>query len=317
MRNIVAAVVTLSAALVLTGCASVLCDVQPEKGPAFVKLRQSRGRTATFRYLGAGGWLIRRGDDVVMTAPFYSNPSMWKLLFARANPKVIDAELAHIADDLPRVRAVVAGHAHYDHIMDLPHILTHLPASAPVVGGVTVCNTLRSELKGHGCVSELPGGSIRIRPFPSEHAPHWHRIKLMRGNYAEKDLARLPTAWRFREGEPTAYLIDFMNGETLDLRVYYTDAGANPGKGIPTDLDIDVAILTVASFSFVKEQPKTIVKELGRPKHLLLGHWENFFWPARNSGCRVPFTDVQRYMDELKGESFTLPDRRALITVEY
>jgi uncharacterized protein YceK len=66
MRKIVAAVVTLA----LTGCASVLCDIEPEKGPAFVKLRDSKGRTATFRYLGAGGWLIRRGDDVVLTAPF-------------------------------------------------------------------------------------------------------------------------------------------------------------------------------------------------------------------------------------------------------
>ena len=313
MRNIVAALV----ALALTGCASVLCDVEAKKSD-HVRLRYSQGRTATFRYLGAGGWLIRRGDDVVLTAPFFSNPRMLSLLFAKPNPKAIDAELAHIRGDLPDVRAIVAGHAHYDHIMDLPHILPQLPADAPLVGGISVCNSLDAALAGRRCVAELPDGNIRIRPFGSEHAPHWHRIKLMRGAYDKEKLPRPPaTAWRYREGEAVSYLIDFMEGEKVALRVYYTDAGANPGKGIPKDLDIDVAILTVASFQYVKEQPQTIVHELGHPKHLLLGHWENFFWPARNDGCRVPFTNVKKYLEQLKRESLTLPDRRALITIEY
>lgn len=317
MRNIVAALV----ALALTGCASVLCDVEAKKSD-YVRLPDSQGRIATFRYLGAGGWLIRRGDDVVMTAPFFSNPALWKP-FARRNEKAIDEQLQHIAADLPDIDAVVAAHAHYDHLMDLPYILPKLPRRVPMIGGKTVCNTLHKLLKkeSRDCRRELPDGDIRIRAFDSQHAPHWRfGVKLQLPWPYNEPLERVPTrAFFFREGEPLSYVIDFMeNGtEKVALRVYYTDAGANPGFGIPDVKGIHVAILTVASFSYVKEQPKTIFEELGKPKHLLLGHWENFFWPARNDGCRVPFTNVKKYLEDLKGESLTLPDRRALITIEY
>lgn len=316
MRTIVA----LLCALALTGCAAVLCDVDAQKEPKTVTLPDSKGRVATFRYLGAGGWVIRRDDDVVLTAPFFSNPSLWTSLAARRNDKAIEEQMQYI--DVKDVDVIVAAHAHYDHLLDLPYILPKIDKNAKMVGGKTVCNTLHAALKDRDCAREFTSDRIRIRAFDSEHAPHGRfGIKLQRtGGYCEP-LERVPTrTFGYKEGEPLAFLIDFMEGNEIALRVYYADSGANPGKGIPPLDDgkaIDVAILCVASFSYVKNQPTKIIEELKEPKHLLLGHWENFFWPARNPGCRVPLTNVNAYLAAVQGQPHTLPDRRTLITVVY
>ncbi len=37
--------------------------------------------TVQIRYLGAGGVVIKRGDDVLLTAPFFSNPSVPRVAF--------------------------------------------------------------------------------------------------------------------------------------------------------------------------------------------------------------------------------------------
>ena len=77
------------------------------------------------KYLGAGGLFLRRGKDVVLTAPFFSNPSLKSLLFWRikSQPKEIDRFLAPMRSELAETHAILVGHAHYDHLMDLPHIL--------------------------------------------------------------------------------------------------------------------------------------------------------------------------------------------------
>jgi len=94
------------------------------------------------KYLGAGGLFLRRGDDVVLTAPFFSNPSLKRLIFWRikSRPQEIDRFLDPMHAALQPTRAILVGHAHYDHLMDLPHILaTHTP-NARVYGSRTACH---------------------------------------------------------------------------------------------------------------------------------------------------------------------------------
>lgn len=322
-------------ALALAACASVPL---PVAGPeAKVTLSNAQARVATFQYLGAGGWLIRRGDDVVLTAPFFSNPGVFRVPFGwlQPNRRLINDRLDRVRDDLDDVKVVVAGHAHYDHIMDLPVVFERLPAGAPLVGGASVCNTLDAALHGRACAA-LSGyvgthtkpakpyrvsDGIRIRPYLSSHAPQLLHRNLMRGVYGEAR-ARVPThAFRWREGEPLAYLIDFMEGDKVALRVYYQDAAAEAPFGLPDQatLDahaIDVAILCVASYHQVKTHPEAIVAL--QPKHLLLGHWENFFTRAGGPATPVMLTNVGGFLLRLGGSvTYTLPDRGTRITVTY
>jgi ribonuclease BN (tRNA processing enzyme) len=176
------------------------------------------GRTATFHYLGAGGWMIRRGNDAVLLAPFFSNPGMIPLaLGADSNPRIVTQHMQRVHDDLPYVRAIVAGHAHYDHIMDLPTVfaLPHLNADAPLLGGPTVCNTLYSALGNRPCIrmTETPifaAPGIEVRAYFSEHAAHVMKTKLFNGHYLSP-LPRVPShGFRWREGETLEDYLDHL-----------------------------------------------------------------------------------------------------------
>jgi L-ascorbate metabolism protein UlaG (beta-lactamase superfamily) len=74
------------------------------------------------RAMGNQGFLIRHGGDGVLSVPMYSNPTMDEIVNDQIPP---DPELVHrfLGDArLSEVRAMITGHAHYDHLMDLPYV---------------------------------------------------------------------------------------------------------------------------------------------------------------------------------------------------
>lgn len=79
------------------------------------------------RYLGVGGFLIERGSDAVLTAPLYTRPSWLEVStgFIASNPALVDMNLPPAA--LANVSAVVSGHAHYDHLLDVPAVMSRAP----------------------------------------------------------------------------------------------------------------------------------------------------------------------------------------------
>lgn len=65
-----------------------------------------------------------------MTAPLYTRQSAIAValdLPLEADTAAIDAGLASLA--LADLRAIVSGHAHYDHLIDVPHVMSRAPAA--------------------------------------------------------------------------------------------------------------------------------------------------------------------------------------------
>ena len=84
-------------------------------------------------YLGASGFLIERdGDDfAVLTAPFFSNPKITSILGPiYPNKKEIDRGLENTS--LDNVKVILVGHAHYDHLMDVPYVVKKIKEQNPV-----------------------------------------------------------------------------------------------------------------------------------------------------------------------------------------
>lgn len=80
--------------------------------------------------LGVSGFVLRRGADTVMTAPMFTRQSAVAVglnLPLDADTAAIDAGLTGVP--LADVRAILSGHAHYDHFIDVPHILSQAPAA--------------------------------------------------------------------------------------------------------------------------------------------------------------------------------------------
>lgn len=295
----------------------------------------------SFRYLGAAGWLVRRGSAGVMTAPFFSNPSLVRAVTLPLYPHR-DRVQRHLdlAGGLGDVRVVLAGHAHYDHLLDLPVVFERLPSEAVLYGGTSVRHLLDHVIPGRVvdvvAVAETihrkgrwvaAAEGVRVLPLLSEHAPHLPGgLKFFRGR-VEQPQEHLPRmAWGWREGEPLAFLIDFLRPDgSIDFRVYYNDSAHGSPHGFPhpdtlaeNGHRVDVAILCVASFARVSRYPEDLLTYL-RPRHVLLGHWEDFFASPDAPGRPVPLTNVAEFIRRVEasvpeGTTWSLLDRHVTVT---
>lgn len=330
----------LALLLLTTACASaggldpapggpISCCAGERPGPG-----AAAGAAVTAQYLGVGGWLFRRGDDAILAAPFYSNPSVLKVGFwiIRSDTALVDRMLAEQDVRLEGVSAILVGHAHYDHLMDVPRVaLRHLPG-ARIYGSRTARHILEAipELRGRveavdaragddrapGRWYYAAGGRIRFMPLRSGHAPHFLGIELFEGRYFE-DRREVPdAAWDWVKGRTLAYLIDFLEPDgTVGFRIHYADAAHEPPEGfLPPGLDrrpVDLAVLCAPGFDRVDGYPEGIVRET-RPRHVFLGHWEDFFRSPLEPPEVVPTLDLGELVRRLErvlpeGSGWTLP----------
>ncbi|MFL5486522.1 MAG: MBL fold metallo-hydrolase [Gemmatimonadaceae bacterium] len=267
-------------------------------------------------YLGVSGLLLEHGGHVLLTAPFFSNPRLGLVrpkasrLF-RKSPRIsadsimIDRFLPAVAD---RASAILVGHGHYDHLLDVPYIATHRATSAFIYGGPSIRRMLMGDsiLRRYGGRRLVPiepatagtaarsgiwiytaDSAYRFMALVAGHAPMLH---FLGGSYSfaagtvTTDMDSLPpTAPDWKLGEPYAYLIDVLGSgpERSVFRIYFQDAPSPPPLGFPppdilSEGRVDLAVLCAATSSNVPHTPDSLLKVL-RPAHVLVTHWESFF----------------------------------------
>ncbi|MEX2465285.1 MAG: hypothetical protein WD995_00150 [Gemmatimonadota bacterium] len=285
-------------------------------------------------YLGSGGWIMEHGGEQILAAPLFSNPGLVRTGLTDIASDTLEVDRYMGRYDVAGARAILVGHAHYDHLMDVPRVATvHAPA-ARILGSRTVENTLGTWSGVSGRVDRLEaaagdqervgrwlryGPSVRVMPLRSLHGPHFDGLTLYQGTVDEPraDPPRWATEWL--DGSTFAFLIDFLDaGGDVAFRVYYQDAVAPPPLGFAPDAliaehPVDVAVLVPATFEEVPWHPEAIVANL-RPRRILLGHWEDFFRPFDHDAEPVPLTDLAQFERRLarvfEGEVFR-PDRFA------
>ncbi len=268
-----------------------------------------------FTYLGAGGWLIRHGDAALLTAPFFSNPGLVEVGVARLVPDTaaIDRFLPPV-DDVP---AILVGHAHYDHLMDVPYLARNRARDARIYGSRTMVNLLLGDpgldperlvaLEGGavgtpdsaGAWHYTPDGRIRFMALESEHAPHLLGIRLYHGEQVRPRTSLPERAHEWPDGPTLAWLIDLLGpGGDVLMRIHYQDSASRPPLGFPPaellppdGVPVDVLIICTAGSGEAPGYPDRIIEELS-PNTVLLGHWEDFFRPRTAPVRPVPGTDV-------------------------
>lgn len=106
------------------------CLLLPLSVACHVNMRGRDGAPADprlhVRYLGASGFLVEYGPDAVLTAPLFTRPS-WVDVgtgVIASNPALVDRFFPPSAAP---IRAVLSGHAHYDHLLDVPSVLGRAP----------------------------------------------------------------------------------------------------------------------------------------------------------------------------------------------
>jgi hypothetical protein len=281
----------------LCGCGSSTQNMKVYQADSQLLSQQMPENGLSIQYLGVGGHLLRFRGAAIMTAPSITNPSFWLLgpfMPISANTDLIDRFLPDISD----VESILVGHAHYDHLMDVPYVMQHKAPNSHVYGSATMTHTLAPVIEKQRlhalnetmAILNKPGQwqynsnrNIRFMAIKSTHAPHFMGINIMTGTY-EEDLEELPWhAFGWKEGQTLSYLIDFLGPQEEILhRVYYQDAASQEPLGLLPDLvakdkkRVDIAIITPASFSQVENYPESIMQST-QARHYILGHWEDFF----------------------------------------
>jgi Beta-lactamase superfamily domain len=306
--TLVTPLVAILAVVAMGGCAG------PRVGPGVsgVVDRSGGADTLQFTYMGTGGWLVRYGDAALLTAPLFTHPGFVLTGVApiASDTVLVDEQIAKY--DVRDVRAILVGHGHYDHLMDLPRVASRHAPDARIVGNLTVKNLLgtwsglsdrvdlvepfKGDQKTVGHWMEY-GSDLRIMPLLSTHAPHFDGFTLYKGTADYPRTSPPATAADWLDGNTVAFLIDFLdaNGETA-FRIYYQDAVVAPPYGFAPEAlieqhPVDVAIFVPATFDQVDWHPEAFVENL-RPKRILLGHWEDFFTPVGSVTRSIMLSDI-------------------------
>lgn len=283
--------------------------------PPFVIRDTAAPDSVDLTYLGTSGFLIRRGDHALMTGPFFSNPSfLWHILFrfrvhqrtGYINRVFEDTALRNGAT---QTAAILIGHSHYDHLMDVPYVAEHYATGARIYGSPTMGHILAGDsLLHHRTEQRNPSdrvvvidssdvgslhrrgrwyyvddSTMRFMALKSEHPPNFLWITIA-NRRADSDFTKLPTgAWDWSLGETYAYLIDLLDANRhVVFRIYYTDAPPRPPLGYaPIDVlgdghRVDVAIICVGNYDRVDAYPQALIRQLD-PRIIVLSHWEDFF----------------------------------------
>src|SRR5690554_543563 len=313
--------VSMTGLLLLSGCASPLriaTGDQPDTDTG------KNGTTLDIQYLGVGGHRLQVGDEIILTAPSFTNPNF--LLTVPFMPLCSDPQrIDELMPESASAQMLLVGHAHYDHLLDVPHVLLKHAPEAHLYGSQTTINTVSGVIPAARMTAldtsmgsrEQPGqwhysrsGRSRIMGLKSSHAPHFMGIKLMQGRYDEPQ-KKLPWhSFGWKEGQTLAYLIDFLDEQQQPVyRVFYQDSASAETDGVVPELadgkDIDVAIICPASFAQVEQYPESIIHNT-RARHFILGHWEDFFGnDPRGQQKFVRAADQEAFIERL---SAALPE---------
>lgn len=304
------------ATILLAGCASSVKIAEHDSTPSNLT---HEFPTLNIQYLGVGGHRIEYGGAVLLTGPSFTNPS-----FLRTGPFIpLHSDHEKIDKFMPEsmtAQIMLVGHAHYDHLLDVPYVMQKHAPKAHLYGSETTVNSIVSEVPANRMTAvnndmgnkDQAGkwfysaeGNIRIMALQSSHAPHFMGIKLMQGTH-KKPLKKLPWhSFGWKEGQTLAYLIDFLDTNQQPVyRIFYQDSASKEQQGVVPDLadnkEIDVAIICPASFNQVKNYPESIVNNT-QAKHYILGHWEDFFGNKQHKPQKfVRNTNAKKFIQRLE-----------------
>ena len=300
-------------------------------GPVVLAVNEPQKTPIVYvQWLGVSSWIISYGDDVVVVDPFFSRPSFFSVALSLLLPTLFDnfgydaERINDVLPDLPEKTAfVLLGHAHYDHLMDVPYYMKRKSGqNLTYVGSRTARNILlgfKPDKLDFRIAEELPKiekGRVRITAFPSDHAPHFFGYEFMSGKIKEP-LTTSPThSGDYVEGQTFIYFIDFMDDNQKILwRIFVNGAASSPlgAEALKTDAKflsdhpVDIAILCVPGWDKVERYPDSIL-ELIQPGKVILSHYDDFGSAYKNGEDPtvpgkmkfVPFANYGGFVTRLK-----------------
>ena len=260
--------------------------------------RGERGeREVIVRWLGTAGFALEHGGFTVLVDPYVTRASLSQCMLSALRPDV-----SAIARHVPRADAIVVGHTHFDHVLDVPVIAKR--TKARVFGSTSAAHLCRAaevdaaqvvdvERAIKSGVFEAEVGPFRLRFFPSAHS------KLMLGRVPWPgdidDCDALPMRLsHYRCGAVFACEL-----AVAGKRVLHLGSAELVEANLPKSAQSPNLLLTcVAGWTKSERFPERLAKVLA-PRNVLLSHWDDFFRPIDEEARALPVLRTHALIDRL------------------
>jgi L-ascorbate metabolism protein UlaG (beta-lactamase superfamily) len=245
-------------------------------------------------WLGTAGFSIEHAGHVLLVDPYLTRAS---LLRCATGPLRTDA--AAVAKLTPKADAIVAGHTHFDHVLDVPAIAR--ATGAKVFGSTSCVRLCRAsgveETKVVDVEAKVRGEPVRaeVGPFELRFVPSVHsRFALGRvpfpGDIADCESVPL---WTHQYKCGAVFGVDV---RVAGRRIYHLGS-ADLVDGAP-EAGVDLLLMCVAGWTTTERFAPRVMSAL-RPGAVLLSHWDDFFSPMDRGARALPAMQMPRLVDRL------------------
>jgi L-ascorbate metabolism protein UlaG (beta-lactamase superfamily) len=247
------------------------------------------------RWLGTAGYELSYQGTVVLIDPYFSRVPISQLWFKKAQIK--HQVIERFVTD---AHAILVGHSHFDHVMDVPAIAQM--TGAKVFGSLSTANLCRAGGVPDQQVVTLPTdglefevGPFRITAVPSEHS----RFLFGRIPYAG-DVpcsCELPMPGKaYRCGQVFSFLV------TVGGRQIYHVGSANLIDDAFQAKDVDLLLMCIAGRNFTNKYVERLIRQV-KPQRIIPMHYDNFFRGFDAEMKLLPLTRLGQLVNEIGGVS--------------
>lgn len=246
-------------------------------------------------WLGTAGFAIEHQGTVLLIDPYLTRASMRDCVLGALRPDAVA-----IARHAPRADAIIVGHTHFDHALDVPAIA--LRSGATVFGSRSasaLCRTSGVPEAQVRDVERAPGadpivaevGPFRLRFVPSAHSRFLLGRVPFPGDIADCDDVPL-RAERYRCGAVFSVEIRVAGKTIIHLGSAELTSSTFEAK------EADLLLLCTAGWQSSKDLPERVARAVS-PRAVLLSHWDDFFRPLAEPARALPAMQAPRLVERL------------------
>lgn len=252
------------------------------------------------RWTGAAGLEFTHGGKSWLIDPYLSRAGKGSIFFGR--PRADRERISRYLGSLPGIlQAVIVGHTHLDHALDIPEIIRRCPV--PLIGSESLETLMalhgmagRVTVCGERTCVELPGGAS-VTMIPALHG----LVFFGRSPYpGEIDPAQRPPlkAAAYRHGQVFHIRLEIAGTSFLHV---------GTANLIDRELEgqtCDVLFLCMPGWRMVPDFHKRILSRV-KPKIVVPFHFDDFSAPLSEEGRApsVPWRAEKEFLERITGEA--------------
>ncbi len=248
------------------------------------------------RWIGTAGFRLAYQGVTLWIDPYVTRLPLKDLLRRR----VVAANEEAIARTIDSADAVLVGHTHFDHALDVPAIVKRTGAKA--FGSASLDHLMR--LHGLSATVVEPHRDYEVGPFRFHFVPSVHsKLQLGLGIPYSGEL----TCEHVDELTPQAYKCGQVWGVCIEVAGmrFYHQGSADLLEDEIRDKGVDVFLCGISGRRFTPHYVERIIRVL-QPQMIVPTHFDDFFHPV--DAHRFSFNvNLTGFVDEVRHASRALP----------